>query len=100
MILCLRISLYKVKQITVTTPNCQIKERLFLLVWKDDTVVVASNERGKRESKKFKMKDLGQPSHYIGIYFTQTAGTVQMNQSRYIEKILERFGMCECKSRA
>jgi len=81
------------------------KEKVILLVWVDDIVVAASNEKCANDVKgklknKFKMKELGQLSHFIGIDFTHTVETVKMNQSRYIGKILERFGMSECKSRA
>lgn len=81
------------------------KEKVILLVWVDDIVVAASNEMCLREVKeklksKFKMKDLGHLTHFIGIDFTQKEGTVKMNQSRYIKKILERSGMAECKARA
>lgn len=92
------------------TDNCiytkmSDNEKVILLVWVDDIVVAASNEQCLKEVKeklksKFKMKDLGQLTHFIGIDFTQTEGTVKMNQSRYIDKILQRFGMSECKSRA
>ena len=92
------------------TDNCiytklSEKEKVILLALVDNIVVAASNEQCVNEVKgklkyQFKMKDLEQPSHFIGIDFTQTAGTVKMNQSRYIGKILERFGMSECKSRA
>lgn len=79
-------------------------EKVILLVWVDDIVVAASSViclkevKGKLQSK-FKMKDLGNLSHFIGIDFTQKVDTVNMNQSRYIEKILERFGMADCTAR-
>lgn len=81
------------------------KEKVILLVWVDDIVVAASDETCLREVKeklksKFKMKDLGHLTHFTGIDFTKKVGTVKMNQSRYIDKILERFGMADCKVRA
>lgn len=81
------------------------KENVILLVWVDDIVVAASSEVCLREVKeklqsKFKMKDLGNLSHFIRIDFTQKVGTIKMNQSRYIDKILERFGVADCKARA
>src|SRR6218665_674824 len=51
---------------------------------------------------KFKMKDLGQLSWFLGINFTYSSesGTIEMNQSRYVEKMLSRFNMSECKPRS
>ncbi|KAL6461003.1 hypothetical protein MHYP_G00309690 [Metynnis hypsauchen] len=81
------------------------KGKVILLVWVDDIVVAASNEMCLREVKeklksKFKMKDLGHLTHFIGIDFTQKDGSIKMNQSKYIKDILKRFGMAECKTRA
>lgn len=45
------------------------------------------------------MKDLGKFKHFLGIDFNQTDGQVKMSQKRYVTKILERFGMQDCKSR-
>ena len=48
----------------------------------------------------FKMKDLGKLKHFIGIDFHITQGCVKMNQNKYIGRVLERFNMSNCKSRA
>jgi len=50
--------------------------------------------------EKFKMKDLGRLSHFLGIYFDQGGGFVKMNQKGYLRKVLERFDMFECKPRS
>jgi hypothetical protein len=47
----------------------------------------------------FRMKDLGAISSFLGIDFKQSQGKITMNQSRFILKILERFGMTDCKPR-
>lgn len=98
-------SLYRVKANHCIYTKLSNTEKVILLVWVDDVVLAASSEMCLRKVKeklqsKFKMKDLGHLSHFIGIDFTQEEGTVKMNQSRYIEKILERFGMADCKTRA
>ncbi|XP_033124120.1 uncharacterized mitochondrial protein AtMg00810-like [Anneissia japonica] len=46
------------------------------------------------------MKDLGKISYFLGIDFKQINGVVQMNQKRYILKVLERFNMSDCKPRS
>lgn len=45
--------------------------------------------------KEFKMKDLGE--HFPGIDFTQSKNA---KKKRYITKILERFGLSDCKIRS
>ena len=45
------------------------------------------------------MKDLGKLKHFLGIDFNPTDGQVKMLQKKYVTKILERFGMQDCKSR-
>ena len=49
---------------------------------------------------KFKMKDLGILSWFLGIQFKCGNGYVEMNQTQYIERILSRFNMSECKPKA
>ena len=50
-----------------------------------------------RLNSKFKMTDLGQLSWYLGIQLECKNNTIKMNQSRYIEKILSKFDMADCK---
>ena len=48
---------------------------------------------------KFKMSDFGKLSYFLGIQFKFEGNTVKMTQSLYLQKILERFGMQDCKPR-
>ena len=50
-------------------------------------------------SKKFEMKDLGDASFVLGIQIhrDQSQGILGLSQKSYIEKILKRFGMHDCK---
>ena len=48
----------------------------------------------------FRMKDLGAITSFLGIDFKQSQGEIKMNQSIFILKILERFGMTDCKPRS
>ena len=71
-----------------------------MFVWADDIVTV-SNERCLYEVKEklksqFKMNNLGQVTHFIGIGITQEEGKVKMNQSKYIDKVLKRWN---CQNR-
>src|SRR3954469_10006122 len=45
------------------------------------------------------MKDLGEAYYCLGIQITHNReqGIIRINQSKYIDDILERFGMADCK---
>jgi hypothetical protein len=75
-----------------------------VLVWVDDIIIGAKTDEKIKETKlmlqsKFKMKDLGRLSYFLGIEFQQGPDFVKMNQRKYIQKILEKFEMTECKPR-
>ena len=46
------------------------------------------------------MKDLGKLSWFLGIEFKCENGSIEMNQTKYLEKVLKRFKMEDCKPRA
>ena len=87
------------------TRHCE-KDGLFLvlIVWVDD-IIIGCNDDKMRESvkqslhDKFKMKDLGEISLFLGIEFTRENGCVTMHQTKFIHKVLERFQMSDCKPR-
>ena len=47
----------------------------------------------------FSMSDLGDVSETLGIHINRDleAGTISLSQERYVEAILERFGMKDCR---
>ena len=45
------------------------------------------------------MKDMGPISYFLGIQFEQTDATISMDQSYYLENVLSRYGMANCKPR-
>ena len=47
-------------------------------------------------SQKFKMKDLGQISQFLGIDFIVGPGKIDITRS-YLEKVLHRFNMSDCQ---
>ena len=78
---------------------------IHVIIWVDDLVIATNNMTlmdGFKENmkKRFKMKDLGQISYFLGIDFVQKDGEIRMNQRRYLTKLLERFNMTDCKPRA
>lgn len=69
-----------------------------------DDLIIATNDKDKlnnlkmKLSKTFEMKDLGEIKYCLGIEFTKTDdGAISMSQSKYINDILVRFNMGECK---
>ena len=80
--------------------------RIIYVVWVDDIIIAASSsmlmEMGKNNLKKrFKMKDLGPISKFLGIRFTHHAnGSVSIDQTQYLLNILQKFGMDNCKPRS
>lgn len=80
-------------------------ETIIVIIWVDDLIIAASSEDLLNSFKeimksKFNMKDLGKISYFLGIQFEQKEGEIKMNQKRYILKMLERFGMSNCKPKA
>ena len=80
-------------------------DRITLVIWVDDLLIVSRvsdslNDVKKMLTARFKMKDLVELKHFLGIDFNQSEGEVRMNQKQYISKILEKFGMSEYKSRS
>ena len=76
--------------------------KLVMLVWVDDLIIAASNDTLMCDTKemlkdRFRMKDLGRLSYFLGIHFEQGAGYVKMNQNTYLRKLLVKFEMSDCK---
>ena len=76
-----------------------------LLVWVDD-IIIATNTTDlmsdikSKLSLKFRMKDLGELSSFLGIKFQQSKEKVTMSQEHYLRNVLKSFGMEDCKPRS
>ena len=73
-----------------------------ILLWVDNILIVLKTEAHLMQIKTrlnstFKMTDLGQLSWFLGIQFECENNTIKINQSRYIEKKLSKFGMADYK---
>lgn len=80
-------------------------DTIIVIIWVDDLIIAASsvdqlNKFKETMKSQFNMKDLGQISNFLGIQFEQKEGEIKMSQEKYIAKMLERFGMSDCKPRA
>ena len=78
------------------------KGLVILLTFVDDMLLVSNNEIEKNNIKtnlkeRFRMKDLGIISKFLGINFSVTSNSISMSQCKYIEKLLTVFGMENCK---
>ena len=75
---------------------------VILLAFVDDMLLASNNEVEKNKVKrnlkeKFKIKDMGRISLFLGIEFIVGTNSISMTQCKYIEKLLTIFGMQNCK---
>lgn len=49
-------------------------------------------------SREFDMSDLGKLSYYLGLEVTQNDGFIEVKQSGYAKKVLEKAGLAECNA--
>ena len=76
-------------------------EILIIGVYVDDLLITGTsiaviNEFKEQMNKRFEMSDLGKLSHYLGIEVKQSVGCIELKQSAYAKKILEKAGMGDC----
>ena len=85
--------------------KCVSNALVVVIIFVDD-VLVASDDKGliadvkNAMSNEFKMKDLGCLTYFLGIDFKYDDNCIKMNQAKCIERILERFGMSDCKPKS
>jgi hypothetical protein len=77
---------------------------VIVIIYVDDLIILASNVDVINELKaslesEFEMSDLGELHFFLGVHFERDrkTRTITMHQRSYIETILERFGMADCK---
>ena len=75
---------------------------IIMIIWVDDLIISASNSTLLQSvkdglCKQFKMKDLGVLHWFLGTEFKCSDDVIEMSQSRYIEKVLTKFNMTDCK---
>ena len=77
-------------------------KKTFICVYVDDLLLFGEdmdylNTIKLKLSNRFKMTDLGPVSHYLGMSIECRNGRVSLNQTTYLQSVLERFGMSDCK---
>ena len=78
------------------------KQYVIIIVWVDDIIIAASNlsslENVKQSLKdRFKMTDIGRLKWFLGTEFQCIENSIKINQTRYIQKVLSKFKMTDCK---
>jgi hypothetical protein len=75
---------------------------VFLLLYVDDLFITGEESlivQCKKElASEFDMKDLGLMHYYLGLEVWQKCGEVFLGQGKYAIKIIQKFGMMDCKS--
>lgn len=74
---------------------------LIIGVYVDDLLVTGTKvsiieEFKAQMNKRFDMRNLGKLSYYLGIEVEQGCGYVELRQTAYAKKVLEKAGMLEC----
>ncbi|XP_019180201.1 PREDICTED: uncharacterized protein LOC109175392 [Ipomoea nil] len=77
--------------------------RVYLLVYVDDIIMMGNDSALlttllARPSAVFKIRDLGTPTFFLGIETVPIDGGLLLSQRRYMDDILTRAGMVDCKS--
>ncbi|MCO5580873.1 hypothetical protein L7F22_034745 [Adiantum nelumboides] len=89
-----------------TESTLYVKKRdavlIMLTLYVDDMLLTGNNENENATfkdalQKTFEMFDLGLLHYYLGIQFVQSENGIYMSQAKYLHKILDKFGMQNCK---
>src|SRR5690242_8584280 len=73
-----------------------------MVIWVDDFFLVDNNTKARelfvdKLGKRFKLTDLGQINWLLGMKINVSDDGIQINQEKYINDMLKRFGLEECK---
>ncbi|BES94054.1 Hydra magnipapillata [Nesidiocoris tenuis] len=73
-----------------------------IAVYVDDLIILTKDQAGYEKLKSillkcFDMRDLGSLNYCLGIQFSCKNECVSANQSKYIDKLLEKYQMTDCK---
>ena len=82
--------------------NMQGDVLLIIVLSVDDMLLIGPNEMhiadfNVESNSVFEMSDLGLLHHYLGIQFKHCDGGIALCQTKYIETLLRRFGLEDCK---
>ena len=74
-----------------------------MCIWVDDIIYFSTDKHFKHEfkeaiQKKFTVGDMSDLNWFLGMKVTCSPGVVQISQLQYVETMLTKFGMGDCKS--
>jgi transposase InsO family protein len=77
-------------------------DEIYITIYVDDLKIVGADDTlisnvKKLLSGRFRMKDLGPATHYLGMEIVRTDTTITLRQTSYIDQVLKRYGMENCK---
>jgi hypothetical protein len=77
---------------------------MIVIIYVDDIIMLSSDKAMMQGLKhklqeEFDIKDLGEVHFFLGVHIERdrAARTITLHQKNYIEEVLERFGMSDCK---
>ena len=80
------------------------RNTIYVLAYVDDFLLISNSEEEidrikEKLFKLYKLKDIGEVSSFLGVEIKRNYDnhSMQLNQSGYIEKILNKFGMNDCR---
>jgi hypothetical protein len=76
---------------------------MYLICYVDDILLAGSSMAGMDEfvstiKEQWKVKDLGEPTQYLGFQIERGSETIKLHQAAYIERLVERFGLSKAHS--
>ena len=77
-------------------------DRIIVIVYVDDAIFAGRNKakvlRAKESfMKRWECRDLGDVQEFLRMHIQQHGQTIKIDQCAYLDKVLERFGMTNCK---
>jgi hypothetical protein len=76
---------------------------VIMIAYVDDILFMGPNRKLVDKKKgefmaKWECRDLGEPKEFLRMHIIRRNGKIYLDQSAYLEKVLQRFGMADCHS--
>lgn len=76
---------------------------IIVAVYVDDLLIFSNDDKLVKKVKdqlmaRFLMKDLGVAKHILSIRVSRTEGKIMLDQERYVDELLQQFGMTNCNT--
>lgn len=77
-------------------------KNIYLVLYVDDMLIFGKDAKcikwiKESLSKHFQMKDIGSVKNFLGLEIFRETGVLEVSQQSYVERILQNFGMENCK---